>query len=158
MDEIKHLKAQIDSKSVEIDNLERELNNKKYVLNELDRNFDNLLYKEIYENNKEIYLSQHKHYKENHVLSKNINFYYDKYWIKKTYSKMWARNNEGRLHSYEGPDKMVIITCTQCKMKCEYTYKSKDYEGNIEKLNDDCENEFDDLLLYEIHQKFNYEL
>lgn len=151
MDKLKNLKSEIDEKYKELENLELELKKVKGELNELDTKFDNLLYKEIFEENKDKFLSNHVHYKELHELHTSFNFYYDKFWIKNTYSKMWSRDSQGRLHSYEGPDKMAIITCTKCKLKCEYTYKSKDYQNDLESLNKDCKNEFDDLILYQIY-------
>jgi hypothetical protein len=121
--------------------LDQEIHNLRNKIKEQISNY-------VYVTRRELFLSLHKHYTDNHKLDVTSRHYYDDDWFKYTYGSREAQYDKyGRENPYEGPDREVIIVCEQCDKVTRVYINSEKEEVNERE-------QFDKVLLDDIYKEF----
>ena len=116
------------------------LNNDIFKLNqELSQQIN----KFIAENKSKI-LEEDDHYKNNHILDVVDDYYYDYDWYYNQFGVKRPTDKFGRLLPYEGPNKLLFISCSECNINLEKDYKDNYGDVNIELI---TKEKFDEHIL-----------
>lgn len=115
----------------------------------LKNKIDEQITQYVYVTRRELFLSLHKHYQNNHKIDVTSRHYYDYDWFKYEYGSRYDKYGRGR--PYEGPDREVIIVCEECD-KVTRVYINSEKEVVNEK------EQFDKELLNEICTEFKNKL
>ena len=136
MDDIILSQFMIKDKEDQIDKLKKDI----YKLhNELSNQIKNYI-----DENKNKILQEDNHYINNHIIDIIDDYYYDYDWYYNEYGKKRPADHFGRLLPYEGPNKLLFISGSDCKINLEMPYK--DNYGDIEIANLGKE-KFDEYIL-----------
>lgn len=136
MNEIKQVKALLESKNTEKEKIIKEIYDIQSTLCKQIKSY-------VFEEERNNILSNHNHYKDNHVLEYSSDYYYDTDWYKTTYYKRNPTDKFGKLLPYEGPNISLTILCESCDININAYYKIDD-EIFIDKL---MKEKVDDYIL-----------
>jgi hypothetical protein len=117
MDDIILCQFIIKDKEENIKKLQKEI---FYVEQELQTNI-----KKYINDNREEILQDHYHYKNNHTIDALTDYYYDYDWYYETYGKKHPVDEFGRLPLYEGPNKIIYISCSECNIYLDKPYREE---------------------------------
>ena len=140
MENINELKVLLNYKQSEKKFLESELEKINQDIHKLYQNFDDELNMYVYRDNRERFLLEHDHYKNNHTLMITSEWYYDTDWFKYEYGVRKPYDEYGREYPYKGPDTMAWAVCEKCKLSVNIPCKkdqdiseiaTKEFENNI---------------------------
>lgn len=140
MENINELKVLLNYKQSEKNFLESQLTKICQDISKLHSDLDNELTIYVHRDNREKFLLEHDHYKNNHTLMITSEWYYDTDWFKYEYGSRTPYDEYGREYPYEGPDTMAWAVCEECKLSVNVPCKkdqdfselvTKEFENNI---------------------------
>jgi hypothetical protein len=94
-------------------------------------------------NNRDTIIQEDIHYINNHIIDAFTDYYYDYDWYYNKYYTKNPVNKFGFLPTYEGPDKILYISCEECDIHLNKPYKDTDNTDLIFLAKD----KFDDHIL-----------
>jgi hypothetical protein len=141
MENINELKVLLNYKQSEKKLLESQLAKVNQDIYKLSDNFDNELKIYVHRENRERFLLEHDHYKNNHVLKITSEWYYDTDWFKYKYGVKNPYDEYGREYPYEGPDTMAWGICEKCGISINIPCKKEQDTSEI------VEKEFENHIL-----------
>ena len=136
MDDIVLTQFIIKEKEEQIDKLKKNI----FTLNNELR----IQIKKYVDDNREKILNEDYHYNNNHIIDVVDDYYYDYDWYYNEYGKKRPTDDFGRLLPYEGPNKLLFISCSDCNIHLEISYKDNYGDVDISNLGKE---KFDEYIL-----------